>query len=103
MSATLEDYTKLLSDRPAKFDDSEVDYRESQGKEKCGRCLHLFSRKLDSLNVCEIFRNDEVDNDGIDPEYVCDFFTRDGEIFPLLKEESLDSESNTNDSTDDES
>jgi hypothetical protein len=86
VSADLEGYTKLLADRPAKFDDSEVDYRESQGKEKCGRCIHLFSRKLDGFNVCEVFRNDEIDNDGIDPEYVCDFFTRDGEVFPLLKE-----------------
>lgn len=86
MSADLEDYTKLLADRPSKFSDEEVDYRESEGREKCGKCLHFYTRQIDSLHTCEIFRNDEVDTDGIDPEYVCDFFTRDGEIFPLLKE-----------------
>lgn len=86
MSADLEDYTKLLADRPAKFDEKEVNYRESTEKEKCGRCFHLFSRRLDKFKVCEIFRNDEVDEDGINPNYVCDFFTRDGESFPLLQE-----------------
>lgn len=103
MSADLDDYTKLLADRPAKFDESEVDYRESAGREKCGRCLHLYLRQLDQFHVCEIFRNDEVDNNGIDPNYVCDFFTRDGEVFPLLQEAEHGNDTDDNSVDDDES
>ncbi len=97
MSADLEDYTKLVADRPVKFSDEEVDYRESDGKEKCGKCLHFYTRQLDGFGVCEIFRSDETDKEGVMPDMVCSFFTRDGEVFPLLKE----GESHDHDDSDD--
>lgn len=79
----MKDYERLIGDRPEKFDAQEVNYRENEGKEHCSRCIHFYVRKLDRHAVCEIFRNDEVDKNGIDPYYVCDFFTPDGEKFPL--------------------
>lgn len=88
MTATVAEYNKLIEDRPDKFDAEDVGYREAEGRERCGRCIHLFIRKLDNFGVCEIFRSDETDDDGIDPDHVCDFFTRDGSNFPLLKEKA---------------
>lgn len=83
--ATLTEYKKLLDDRPEKFTSDQVDYRDSDGKEKCVRCFHMYKRVLDQHGVCEIFRSPEVDEDGLDPNYVCDFFTHDGETHPLLE------------------
>ena len=84
----LKDYYNMIEDRPRKFDAAEVEYRNADSKERCGRCVHFFTRKLDNFAVCEIFRSDETDEDGIDPDYVCNFFTHDGSNFPLLKEEA---------------
>lgn len=79
----MKDYERLIADRPYKFDDKQVNYRDGKDKERCMRCVHFYVRKVDQHAVCEIFRNDKVDENGIDPDYVCDFFTRDGEKFPL--------------------
>ena len=78
---SLSDYRQLLKDRPAKFSESDVFYRRGEGKERCRRCLHFFTGI--SRSVCEIFRppNDE----SVKPEWVCDFFTKNGESFPLLE------------------
>jgi hypothetical protein len=72
-----------MKDRPEKMSAEDVDYRESEGKERCGRCLHFYERRVDSHGVCEIFRSEEADEDGVNPIYVCDFYTPDGEKFPL--------------------
>jgi hypothetical protein len=62
---TIDAYRRLIASRPYKFSADEVDYREADGEENCGNCLHLYKRAWDKYGVCEIFR--------------------DGEEFPLLK------------------
>jgi hypothetical protein len=84
--ATMKEYEAMVSDRPEKFDAEEVNYRDSEKtNQKCGRCLHLFERKLDGLKTCEIFRSDVTDEEGVDEDYTCDFFTRNGTDFPLYE------------------
>jgi hypothetical protein len=78
---SLEDYREMMEDRPAKADEDQVNYREADTKERCGKCLHFFERKIDGYGVCEILRL--PDNTPIEEDHVCDFFTRDGESFPL--------------------
>lgn len=78
---SLDDYKGMIEDRPEKFDKHEVVYREAEGKECCGKCLHFFERRIDGYGVCEILRL--PDNTPIEPDYVCDFFTKDGDSFPL--------------------
>ena len=85
---SLSDYRQLLKDRPAKFSESDVFYRRGEGKERCRGCFHFFtnpeSRSSNPVRqVCEIFRprNDE----SVKPEWVCDFWTKNGSDFPLLE------------------
>jgi hypothetical protein len=78
-------YLRLIENRPYKFDAEEVNYREAEGDESCGDCQHFYTRKVDGYNVCEVFRDvTKKGENPIDPEKVCDFFTEDGEEFPLL-------------------
>jgi len=84
----LDDYTKLVHERPVKFNAREVAYKEAADiKHRCGRCMHYYERSIDAFAVCEIFRDDETDENGINPRYACKFFTRDGVDFPLLTSE----------------
>lgn len=80
----MELYETIISDRPEKLDGEEVDYRDSDNdKQQCRKCLHFFIRKIDDYGVCELVRLD--DDEPIDPDYVCHYFTRNGTVFPLLK------------------
>lgn len=79
-------YDRLLENRPFKFSAEEVNYRDAEGEERCENCVHFYTRKVDGFNVCEIFRDDETDEKGIDTVYACDFHTADGKTFPLLEE-----------------
>lgn len=83
----LELYREIINDRPKKLTESEVNYRESDSPvyaKRCRRCLHFFERALDGFSVCELMRPDS--DESVEPDHVCDFFTRDGEDFPLLGE-----------------
>jgi hypothetical protein len=76
-------YEELMSDPIPKFSGEDVDYRKSGGKEHCGTCIHFLERRVDDYGVCEIVR---LEPDGpIEESYVCDYWTKDGERFPLLK------------------
>ena len=78
---TMADYKELIEDRPAKMTEEESAYQDAEGKESCGKCLHFFQRKIDGFGVCEVVRPD--DDGPVEPDYVCDFFTVDGDVFPL--------------------
>lgn len=81
------EYEELLSDRPEKFSQEEVNYREAEGEEKCKLCFHFFTQGGgDRRTVCEIFRPSGED-ESVNPGYVCDFFTKDSKEYPLLEEE----------------
>jgi hypothetical protein len=77
-------YDRMIADRPLKFDADEVAYREAEGESSCSQCVHFFTREADKHHTCEIFRPDE--DKSVNPNFVCDFFSKDGEEFPLLDE-----------------
>ena len=77
-------YDRMIADRPLKFNAEEVAYREADAESTCGQCIHFFQRVVDSHGTCEIFR--PQDDAPVDANYVCDFFSEDGEDFPLLSE-----------------
>lgn len=78
-------YRRLVENRPFKFDEEQVNYRRSEGEEKCGGCAHFFTRSLDKFGVCEIFRPTKGE-ESVLANMVCDFQTQDGENYPLLDE-----------------
>jgi len=87
---TLKEYQDLTEDRPEKFTAGEVGYEPApKGSAfRCGSCFHLYRRSPDNFQVCEIFRDDSADEEGIDSSYRCAFWTApDGEGHPLLPEE----------------
>lgn len=80
---TKKDYDELMADRPRKWKPEQVDYREAKGEERCGNCVHMFRRVTDRFAVCELIRSEEIDRVGIEAGKTCDWFTPDGEEFPL--------------------
>ncbi len=85
---TLADYQELLKDRPFKWTDKDVAYRDADSFDmRCERCFHFYERRKDRFSVCEIMRSGKTDQVGVNPDYVCDFFSPDGNKFPLIKGE----------------
>lgn len=87
---TKDSYLRLIENRPYKFDEDEVNYKPEHSGLACETCVHFFERVTDKFHTCEIFR--PSDDSAVDPEYVCDFHTTDGEEFPLLKSTGRTSE-----------
>jgi hypothetical protein len=85
-----ESYLRLIENRPYKFDEKEVNYGVPDGEEVCRTCVHFFERVTDQFHTCEIFR--PSDDAPVEPEYVCDFHTTDGEEFPFLTPKGKTSE-----------
>ena len=83
LRVTFEAYERLRNDRFFKYDEEQVNYRESEGPERCGGCVHFFKRVLDGFGVCEVFRPTTAEESVLE-NFVCDFQTKDGEDFPLL-------------------
>jgi len=76
-------YDRLIENRPLKLSEEEVSFRAPHDvEEKCSGCIHFFKRALDGFTTCEIFR--PANDSSVDPAGVCDFFSVDGETFPLL-------------------
>ena len=90
MTVSKDLYDRIIADRPFKLNAEEVNYRKSEGEELCESCNHFFLRNIDNHATCEIFRpaNDEP----VEFNYVCDFFSTDGEEFPLLTPKDTTSE-----------
>ena len=86
---TLEDYREILDDRPVKFTAEEVGYQPApEGSAmRCASCLHFYRRAIDGFSVCEIFRDEQTDRDGVLPDWRCRFWTVDSEVHPLLEAE----------------
>ena len=90
--ATFAEYQAMVADRPEKLSAEEVNYRECEdvGNE-CEHCFHFYQQVAGEKRMtCEIFRPDGEKS--VEPEYVCDFFTRDGEDFPYQETSSSQSE-----------
>jgi hypothetical protein len=86
---SLDEYLDLLDDRPRKFTAKEVGYQAApEGSVlRCATCLHFFHRAIDNFSVCEIFRSEETDRNGVKPHWRCGFWTLDGSVHPLLEKE----------------
>ena len=88
--ATREEYEALVNDHPEKFYASQVNFERGADRADredgrcCGNCFHFYRGMVH--NVCEIFRPADG-YDSVDPLDICDFWSSDGEIFPLLREE----------------
>ena len=83
-----EDIEQLMTDRPRKYAPEDVGYQEApEGSAlRCAGCFHLYRRATDGHTVCELIRSEEIDKNGIYPDWRCLFFTVDGTVTPLLEE-----------------
>ena len=90
-TVTKDSYLRLIDNKPYKFDEEEVNYRDGEGDDVCRTCVHFFERMIDKFHTCEIFR--PRDEGPVDPDYVCDFHTKDNETYPLLKSKGTTSAS----------
>ena len=82
---TLEDYQEMVADRPEKFAPEEVDYDDSDGPERCARCIHFYRSEAAERTTCEVMRPE--DDEDVNPAYRCQFFTVYGQKFPMLDAE----------------
>jgi hypothetical protein len=82
------EYDKIIAERPRKFTPEQVGYRKAPrgSEQRCQNCAHFFERVVDGLTTCEIMRSTETDEKGVDPKYLCDWWTRDGEDHPLASD-----------------
>ena len=87
MKATLQQVADILDDRPKKLDAEQVGYEAApEGSEfRCASCLRYYRRAVDNFATCEIFRDEETDENGVNPAYRCRFWTSDGDQHPLLE------------------
>jgi hypothetical protein len=82
------EYEKMLADRPTKFSQEQVNYRKAEDVGKaCQYCIHFYQQVAgEKRTVCEILR---LEPEGpIDPEWVCDFTSRDGKEYPYQEKVS---------------
>lgn len=86
---TIKEYRKVIEDRPYKLNAEQVEYGPApEGSVfRCNSCIHFFRRSTDSFSVCEIFRDQETDANGVRPDFRCAFWTVDGDVHPLLEED----------------
>jgi hypothetical protein len=89
----LDKYLEIISDRPYKLNAEEVKYEKApEGSVlRCASCLHYFRRAIDGFAVCEIFRNEETDTNGVKPDWRCVFWNIDADVYPLYDAEEKES------------
>jgi hypothetical protein len=82
---TKRDYDDMVADRPEKFSAEQVGYRKAPrgSEQRCENCAHFYTRQVDGFGVCEIFRSEQTDVSGVDPKWLCDWWTLDGTDHPL--------------------
>lgn len=85
----LAEMLELYDERPKKFSAEQVGYEVApEGSAmRCASCLHYYRRATDGFAVCEIFRSEETDEDGVKPDWRCKFWSSDPGQVPLLEEE----------------
>lgn len=92
MTARREDVDLLMEERVRKLSPKEVDYRSAPAGSaiKCNSCHHGFRRNSDGRMMCELVGSDEIDEDGINPQWRCDWWTSDGDSYPLATEKETE-------------
>jgi hypothetical protein len=83
---SFEEYEKLVENRPEKLTAEQVNYRKAEDPgQECEHCLHFYKQVAgEQRTTCEILRLEPEAS--IDPEWVCDFMTRDGSEYPYRKD-----------------
>ncbi len=86
---TREQIENVLSDRPFKFKAEQVHYRPAPNGSvlRCGSCVNLYRRAIDNFSVCQIMRSEETDADGVQPNFTCDWWSIDNEVYPRQPDE----------------
>lgn len=87
----LDTYLEVIADRPKKLNAQQVGYERAPNGSafRCSGCLHYFRRAIDNFAVCEIFRDDETDRNGVQPDWRCRFWTVDLDVYPLQPEDEM--------------
>jgi len=81
VTVSLEEYERLMEDRPAKFTAEEVNFHLAKAHEPmCCACMHWYRGAVMEKDVCEIMR---PKNEQVPWNWTCQFHTKDGERFPL--------------------
>jgi hypothetical protein len=93
VTASFYTYLRVFDSRPFKLDNDEVDYRETEGEQRCKNCFHFYERKVDGYAVCEIFRDVKTDDEKpVDPEKTCHFHTHDGDTMSFIEPDTDEDE-----------
>jgi hypothetical protein len=87
---TLDKYFEIMLDRPKKLTEEDVGYGPApEGSAMiCASCINYYRRARDGYAVCQIFRSDKTDDEGVLPDWRCGFYTETGDSFPLLEAET---------------
>src|ERR1700739_1223815 len=83
---TLEEYTKMMEDRPIKFGPKTSGFQRDIGEKNgypCYHCLHFYSAPAANKSTCEIVRVSDTE-DEVKANDHCRLWTKDGENIPLL-------------------
>jgi hypothetical protein len=89
VTVTRKEVESLILERPRKFTAEEVNYGPcAEGSAfRCCSCLRFYIRAIDSHAICEIMRSPKVDEEGVQPDFVCDWHTVDGDVYYYEPEE----------------
>jgi hypothetical protein len=85
---TIEEYHKLMEDRPVKFGPKTSGFVRGGGSNgsPCLHCVHWYTSPASAHTTCEIVRVSDSD-DQVKADDFCKLFTQDGKTLPFLKEE----------------
>lgn len=90
---TLDDYRRLMRDRPVKFSGKEANLRGSEHPFfNCRHCYHWYESPASGFRVCEVVRPEGA-REEVEPSAVCDFWNVGDGKFPLYRRQSGDHES----------
>src|ERR1700739_1928045 len=83
---TLEEYTKMMEDRPIKFGPKTSGFQRNVGSTNgypCAKCFHWYAAPQSQRSTCEIVRESD-DEDTVEANDHCKLWSQDGKTFPLL-------------------
>lgn len=92
MTATREEIDELMLERCRKLSPEDVQYEQApEGSAfRCSSCSHGYSRHSDGFPICELIRSEEIDIDGIRPDFRCNWWSVDNDIYPLTEETPIE-------------
>lgn len=87
---TIEEYHKMMEDRPVKFGPKTSGFVRGGGKKDiattCLHCVHYYTSPASAHSTCEIVRESD-EKDQVMADDTCKLFSKDGQTLPLLESE----------------